>query len=220
MEDDQLIYYSIDLVLCIDASESMHDMLDKVKECAMRFYDELKAEYDKIRRRIRNVRVKVIAFRDMTIGEPNEVSEWFSLPSQSADFKAFLDKLEARGGGDGSETAIDALSLAMMQDWVKNDDRRRHLIVLWTDASTKPPGEQKMDPRLPQSMPEFIRMWQDPRESTMDYLAKRLAIWAPNDDSWAFVESLDSSSYQEVYPTKEIDELSMELVIEFMAGAI
>ena len=220
MVDDQEFAAKFDFVLCIDVSESMRDMLDKVKESALGLYDELKAEMNPKHWCLKETRVKVIAFRDMTIGEDNEVSEWFRLPDQNADFKAFLDKLEARGGGDGPETAIDAISLAMMQDWVKTGDKRRHFIVLWTDASTKPPGEQKMDPRLPQSMPEFVRMWQGPMESIMDRGAKRLAIWAPDDDSWAFVESMEHTNYQEVSPTKELDELSMKLVIQYMAGAI
>jgi len=149
------------------------------------------------------------------------VSEWFRLPDQNADFKAFLDKLEARGGGDGPETAIDAISLAMMQDWVKTGSKRRHAIVLWTDAPTKWPGEQKMDPRLPQSMPEFVRMWQDPMESIMDYKAKRLFVFAPDDDSWEFVGCLDDASFQEVSPDNELDELDMvNLIISLMISAV
>jgi hypothetical protein len=120
MADNQVMNVKIDFVLCIDASESMHDMLDKVKKSAMGLYDKLETGFDRtfpkheFTHYLKDTRVKVIAFRDMTIGEENEVSEWFSLPTQNAEFKAFLDRLEARGGGDGSETAIDAISLAMM----------------------------------------------------------------------------------------------------------
>ena len=218
--DNEEFDINLDIVLCMDATGSMVDMLDKVKESAMGFYDRLKVELDKRHRRVEETRIKVIAFRDMTIGEPNEVSEWFNLPAQNADYKAFVDKLEARGGGDGPETAIDALSLAMKQDWVKTGSKRRHVIVLWTDAPTKLPGIQKMDPQLPTTMPEFIKMWQDPQEAKMEKKAKRLAVWAPSDDSWAFVESMEETNYQEVSPTKELDELSMDLVINYIAESV
>ena len=206
MVDYQEYVANFDFVLCIDVSESMHDVLDRVKESALGLYDELKAEVDHWHWCLKETRVKVIAFRDMTIGEENEVSEWFRLPNQNADFKAFLDKLEACGGGDGPETGIDAISLAMMQDWNKAGDRRRHAIVLWTDAPTKWPGEQKMDPGLPRSMPEFVRMWQDPKESIMDYHAKRLFVFAPDDDSWEFVGYLDDASFEEASPDMALDD--------------
>jgi len=43
MVDDQEFAAKFDFVLCIDVSESMRDMLDKVKESALGLYDELKA---------------------------------------------------------------------------------------------------------------------------------------------------------------------------------
>jgi hypothetical protein len=220
MADDQEFDINLDIVLCMDATGSMHYMLDKVKASALSFFDNLKVELDAKHRHVEETRIKVIAFRDMTIGEPNEVSGWFNLPAQSADYKAFVDRLVARGGGDGPETAIDALSLAMAQDWVKTGSKRRHVIVLWTDAPTKLPGEQKMDDQLPKTMPEFVKMWQDPQEAKMDPNAKRLAVWAPNDDSWTFVEAMENTSYQEVSPDKELDELSMDLVIKFIAESV
>jgi len=215
MTDHQEFILNLDIVLCMDVTGGLSDMLYKVKESALGFYDELKVELDKRHRRVDGTRVKVIAFGDMAIGEAPQISGWFSLPAQNAEFKSFVDKLVSTGGGDEAETGIDALSLAMMQDWVKTGDKRRHVIALWTDAPTKLPGIQKMDPRLPRSMSEFFKMWQ-----IMDSRAKRLAVWAPDDDSWAFVESLDNACYQEISRYCELDELSMDLVIKFIAESV
>jgi len=220
MHHDFDITINLDIVLCMEATGHMKHMLAKVRESAIDFSDNLRAELERRNRPCNGIRIKVIAFRDMTIGDPNEVSKWFSLPSQNADYKAFVDKLVARSGGDGPNTAIDAISQAMMQDWVKTGDVRRHVIVLWTDGPTWPPGEQKMDPQLPKSMPEFVRMWEDPREAIMEPGTKRLFVFAPTYDSWAFVDDLDNACFEEVSPVKALDELEMNDIIRIIAESV
>jgi hypothetical protein len=76
--------YAIDLVLCIDKSESMHAMLDWLKANCSRLAADLTEKHDRCRRRIAKLRVKVIAFGNM-YGDQNNwitVSEFFPLPEQ------------------------------------------------------------------------------------------------------------------------------------------
>ena len=220
MHHDFDITINLDIVLCMEATGHMKHMLAKVRESAIDFSDNLRAELERRNRPCNGIRIKVIAFRDMTIGDFPQVSGWFSLPSQNADYKAFVDELIAGGGGDRPNTAIDAISLAMMQKWVMTGDGRRHVIVLWTDGPTCPPGKQTMDPQLPKSMQEFDRMWEDPQEAIMDPSTKRLIVFAPTDDSWAFVDKLENTSFQEVDLDNSLNDLSMDTVIRTIAESV
>jgi len=64
-------------------------------------------------------------------------------------------------------------------------------------------------------------MWQDPQEAIMHHSAKRLLVFAPDNDSWAFVYRLDNAWLDDEFGSAEDrDELSMDLAIGFIAGAI
>lgn len=69
-------------------------------------------------------------------------------------------------------------------------DKRRHIIVVWSDASTNPLGEGicKSNPCYPDSMPsdldELTDMWED-ENGKMKKAAKRLIIFAPDAQSWS-----------------------------------
>jgi hypothetical protein len=55
----------------------------------------------------------------------------------------------------------------------------------------------------------------------MHHSAKRLLVFAPDNDSWAFVYRLDNAWLDDEFGSAEDrDELSMDLAIGFIAGAI
>ena len=76
----------------------------------------------------------------MTSAEEGEASifatDFFMLPDQGgARSRAFVSQLTAGGGGDEPESALEALALAIKSPWERSMDKRRHIVVVCTDAS-------------------------------------------------------------------------------------
>jgi len=183
--------YAVDIVMCIDVTGSMGPVLEAVKEGAIRFSAELTRKLDAESKRVDQLRLRVIAFRDY--GEDSDaldVSEFFVLPDQSVDFEAFVRKLRAGGGGDAPESGLDALALAIKSDWVTGLDRRRHIVVMFTDAPSHPLGHARDHPQYPAgiagSLTELYEQWEgDGQNGGMEFSAKRLLLFAPDGDPWA-----------------------------------
>lgn len=52
--------YTVDLVFCIDCTNSMGPCIDMVKESAIRFYDDLVQALQNARKHIDGIRVKLL----------------------------------------------------------------------------------------------------------------------------------------------------------------
>ncbi len=183
----QGIQYSVDIVLCIDSTGSMQPIIDKVKAGAIRFYDDLKRIMDKKGKAVDNLRTKVIAFRDYYCDGDKAMKEspFFDLPKEQDGFESFVKEIYADGGGDEPENGLEALALAMKSDWTKSGDKRRHLIVIWTDASCHPLEKEPKSGTYPHDFPknvnELTDMWEGQK---MDISAKRLVMFAPDSYYW------------------------------------
>ena len=112
----------VDIVFCIDVTASMAPIINTVKNLTLDLYDDLITNMrEKNNRIVKQLRVKVIAFRDYYCDGPYamEESQFFTLPDQKTEFRNFVAALEAKGGGDEPENALEAMALAMKSDWVK-----------------------------------------------------------------------------------------------------
>ena len=187
-----------DIVFAIDLTGSMQPIINKVKEVAYNLGDQLIAEMRTAGRDIRQLRIKIIGFRDFYCDGPYalEESRYFTLPDDKAEFKDYVDGLTAKGGGDDPENSLEALALAMKSDWCQPIDptfKKRHIIVLFTDTDAHPleKGETCTNEIYPKDIPhtyaDLVSMWGSDAQGTcmdsgavMDPVAKRLAIYAPN----------------------------------------
>lgn len=136
---------NVDIVFAIDATESMQPLIDKVKSLTLSFREELEKGLKENRRIIKNLRIKVIVFRDYYVDDKYamEESRFFILPEEKQEFYNFVSKIKAGGGGDEPESGLEALALALRSDFVKDGDKKRHVIVLFTDASAHPLEQQE-----------------------------------------------------------------------------
>ena len=181
--------YSVDIVMCIDATGSMAHILDEVKANALSFYqkfvDEMEAQDPP--KSIQQLRIKVIAFRDYGVdSEPMVESKFFTLDTESGEFHSFVDKIEAEGGGDEPENALEALAIAMKSDWVRSGAVRRHVIIMYTDASALPLGARADAAKYPKDMPKDLAELQEWWEGQyMEKRAKRLLLFAPDATPWS-----------------------------------
>ncbi|HYE81559.1 MAG TPA: vWA domain-containing protein [Clostridia bacterium] len=189
--ESQGIKYSVDLVLCIDATGSMGNIIGRVKENAVKFHSDLYERMKKKDKEIDSLRVKVITFRDFYVdGEHSMLeSRFYSLPQEEKDFADFVSKVYANGGGDEPENGLEAVAAAIKSDWTKIGEKKRQVIVVWTDASTHPlekdasakPGNYPAG--LPKTFDELTDLW-DGQSSPMSLSAKRLILFTPDADCW------------------------------------
>ncbi len=179
--------YNVDIVMCIDATGSMASIIEDVKANALSFYRKFVDEMEAQKKSVQQLRIKVIAFRDYGVdSEPMVESPFFVLDEESAAFHNFVERIEASGGGDEPENSLEALALAMKSDWVKTGAVRRHVIILYTDASPLALGERSGAAAYPADMPADMAGLRDLWEGqSMEKRAKRLLVFAPDMEPWS-----------------------------------
>ena len=232
----------MDIVFCIDVTQSMQPTINKVKSFTLSLYDSLVPfMLEKAHREVKQMRAKVIAFRDFYCdGKCSLIeSDFFKLPEQNKSFKSFVNPLQAKGGGDDPENGLEALALAMRTDWVKINDlstqRARHVIVLFTDdaAHRFEQAQEGIDQYYPKNMlrsyEELIRAWQgqsalgDNRNIySMDKRAKRLVVFAPDDlYPWnEMSEDLENAVFLPMEKGGGGIDIANEVIINTIGGTI
>jgi hypothetical protein len=186
----QGLKYNVDIVMCIDATGSMGSLIERVKESALRFHDDLQRKLSEKDKNVDVLRVKVIPFRDYYCDgdKAMSISPFFELPKDASAFSSFVSPIKADGGGDEPENGLEALALAIKSDWSTTGDRRRQIIVIWTDASAHKlehnsgakPGNYPTD--LPKNLDELTDWWEG--QTYMSSSAKRLILFTPDAYPW------------------------------------
>ena len=184
--------YNVDIVMCIDATGSMAPIIDEVKANALSFYQKFIDSMEENNKEVAQLRIKVIAFRDYGCDdEPMVESEFFTLPDQNDAFNAFVSGIQPMGGGDIAENALEAIALALKSDWTTGGSRRRHAILMFTDAPALPLQERASSPSYPAGMPADIAQlgaWWEQTDQTLGgtYQAKagRFVAFVPNAEPW------------------------------------
>ena len=207
---------NVDIVFVIDATGSMQNTIDMVKNSALSFHENLYKILEENKRIVKNLRVKVLWFRDFyydgqyALGE----SKFFEMPEESEDFRDFVGAIRAEGGGDPPESGLEALTLAMRSDFVQEGDKKRHIIVLFTDQEAhrfedydhlvEEAAKMECKPEIyPENMPknlaEFENAWQgnpdsqnmlgtERQETKLDKTGRRLVLFAPDAYPWSELE--------------------------------
>jgi len=187
--------YAVDIVFCIDVTGSMTPILDTVKANALRFYADVQSNLTAKGKNIDELRVRVVAFRDIVADGEAALQEtpFFELPGEETGFSNFVNGLFAEGGGDAPESGLEAVALAMTSAWTTRGDRRRQVIVVWTDqpaqtldASVLPPELTK---RVPADFSALTDMWEDP-QGPLGSSSKRLILFAPDGPGWSDISGV------------------------------
>ena len=239
---DEITTY-VDIVFCIDVTRSMSPIINTVKNLTLDLYDDLITNMrEKNYRIVKQLRVKVIAFRDYYCDGPYamEESKFFTLPEQKTEFRNFVASLEAKGGGDEPENALEAMALAMKSDWVRvtdpNKEKARNVVVIFTDASAHPleksaDGVSEYYPTdMLKNYKELYEAWcggqdscMDKGESyVMDTMAERLIIFAPEDAyPWSdMVEEIPFAAFVSISAAKGGVELGRNTIIATISGSM
>ena len=232
-----------DIVYCLDVTQSMRPIIEKVKETALNLHNLLQEKMiSRYQRNIRQLRIKVIAFRDIYADGDYafEISPFFWLPDEADKFADFVNGLEAKGGGDIPENGLEALAMAMQTDWCTTIDesiRKRHVVVMFTDASAHPleKSANYSGKNYPENMPktyaDLIDMWYGQGSCvsggaaiTIDPIAARLAIFAPEgSEPWVNIaEDFNNAFFQPIERGNGGRDISTDEIVkmigETMAG--
>ena len=188
---NQGLKYNVDIVMCIDCTGSMGSLLDNVKKNALKFYPDLKDACDEKGKEINELRIRAIGFRDFYADGNAAIQDsgFYRIPEQEVDFKSFISSLIPTGGGDEPENGLEALAMAMNSDWTTGGDRRRQIIVVWSDASTHPlenPNTKTTSypSEMPNNFDELTDWWEDDQGGKMNKASKRLILFAPDASAW------------------------------------
>ena len=143
---------------------------------------------------IGKLRVRVIVFRDYVADGENAMltTDFFSLPDEAVEFEKLIKSIEHFGGGDEPEDGLEAIAYAIKSDWTKDGDKRRHIIVVWTDDGTHTLGFGAKVPNYPKRMArdfdELTDWWGDADQpGLMNNEAKRLVLFAPEKKYWSTI---------------------------------
>lgn len=194
---NQMGAYNVDIVMCIDATGSMAPIIEEVKANAISFYQKFIDAMEENDKEVDQLRIKVISFRDYGCDdEPMVESQFFALPDQNEEFKNFVNGIEAKGGGDGPENALEAIALALKSDWTTGGSKRRHAVLVFSDAPALPLGERAGAGSYPTGMPTDIAQlgswWEGTDQtltSTYQQKAGRLVAFVPNAEPWTELQA-------------------------------
>jgi hypothetical protein len=223
--------YAVDIVLCIDVTGSMGPTLQNVKQSALSFPNRLAQEMVSKGRGISSLRLKVVAFRDFGDSPADAIIEspFLAVPADLEAFERVVSGLEPGGGGDEPESGLEALALAMAAPWEKGLDKRRHVIVVFTDASAHPLGDPRQvaaptyPSSIPSSMDALFNQWGhgQSRDALMENSAKRLLLFAPELYPWTDIA--DDWNHTIFFPSaagEGLEEWEMDEIIATIANSL
>ena len=220
--------YNVDVVMVIDATASMGGLIDKVKCNANSFHGDLTAAMEQKGKKINQLRCRVIVFRDYDadgVSNAMMATDFYNLPEQTQSFQNAVDLIEAKGVGDDPEDGLEALAFAIKSDWNREGQKRRQIIVVWSDDGTHPLGKgPKMympgyPSRMPRSFDELTNLWDSPAD--IDYNAKRLILFTPDREAWSDI----SNSWDQVihYPSEAgngLEDVNYDVILNEINNSI
>ena len=229
MDSEMKITYNVDLVMCIDCTGSMGKLIGMVKNNALAFYQDVTEKLAEKGKIIDQLRTRVVAFRDYVADgdEAMLTTDFFVLPEQSADFESCVKHLVADGGGDAPEDGLEALAYAIKSDWDRQGVKRRHIIVVWTDAPTHEIGyAADKSPSYPNGMPksfdELTSWWGDVQnKGYIGSKEKRLVLFAPDAPGWSQISEVWDNVLH--FPSKAgqgLQEVTYEAILNAIGNSI
>lgn len=215
---------AIDVVICIDATGSMGDIMDKVKAKAMLFLRKIPIEMECDCKEVDQLRVKVIAFRNYEISEePMKESRFFTVITNSnncseeeKELQDYLSGIESKDDGSGSANALEALAMAIKSDWNRAGQFRRHIILMFTNTPTselESCADKTCYPAgLPGSLEELREWWES--DQFIERRRERLFVFVPEAEPWGDMCNYWTRSF--FCPLRDFDDEDIATISRFV----
>ena len=188
---------NLDIILCIDGTSSMQEIIDNVKHNSVDFITKIidRIGYQKFE--VNELRAKFIIFRDFIVDEgiALQISPFYNLRNKEEEekFIAFINQVNAIGGGkDHEEDGLEALSVAIKSKWSKKEDSIR-IIGIWSDSTMHPLEKRKKrkvkgyPKNIPKSFEELTNLWEG--EFLVDDIPSKLILYTPHGYPWDNINS-------------------------------
>lgn len=230
--------FPIDVVFVVDGTESMSVFVDSVKQRIGQLDADIAYRLRGTNRVLDSMRVRLIVFRDLFEDSSSafDMTKFLELPTQSDELTKAIAGIEAFGGGDPSESGLEALFLAMRSAWRSEpqDIKRRHIIMLFTDQDAHDFGaaipESLAQLPHPRTMTELKKLW-GPRTQggLMNVRARRMILFAPEfietegskvSTHWAQIAEEWEQVAMTPLPEGGIDDLTWQAVIDAIISTI
>lgn len=234
---------NVDVTVVLDVTGSMTDMINSIKANVLNFrelvYERLneKLKIKRPDRLLDRMRVRVVAFRDYNYDWEAANQPWHGpmLQSEFCDLddeverdqlKQFVDQLEATGGVDAPESALEAIHYAINSDWDRSEtSKHRHVIMVFTDAPALALDDERnatnthypTDADMPKSLSELYAEYTE----KMGDKFPRLLLFAPEPvDTWKELSQWTGASLISVQPDGGLSDMAMETVIAMLTGSL
>ncbi len=214
--------YDVDIVFCIDGTGSMGPVIDEAKERMADFPRLLSEGMEDADKPMGQLRVKLITFRDLNV-DTDALTEagFFTVPDQMSDFLEAINNLEARGGGDEPENALDAVARAMQSDWCETGWKRRHLIVVFTDASAIALDTGKHVSGVPADLKTLQEWWENGVPGgNLEFSSRRMVIFAPEMYPWNLIANWNAVNYKTSVAGKGMTGIDMDDIVDKIVKSI
>ena len=223
--------YCVDIAMLIDATGSMSPIINEVKDNAMAFCTRFHEAMEAAGKNVDELRIKVIPFRDYAYdgAQAMEDSGFFSLPEQNDGFRNYVSPITAAGGGDEPESALEAMALAMRSDWTTKGAKRRHVILVFTDASAVPLKESNRTKSeyYPENMPADLAdlgdMWSGCTQELggmPDEQSARLVLFAPNVKPWCDMQVWNNVWASFSKAGAGLSEVDIDMAIQLLVASV
>ena len=183
---------NIDFVLCIDGSSSMGNFINLLQKKISDFYSTIIKNHRKKGVNIKQIRIKIICFRNFVLDEQNSFFEtkFFLLPNELSKLEEVLNSISPFGGSPNENSGLEALATAINSDWIRNLPHCRQIILLFSDTSPNKIRSQGLsNPQYPAEIPssfdELTDWWEDVKLNKIGSHSKRLILFAPEKGYWA-----------------------------------
>lgn len=194
-------YGRVDLVICIDTTGSMSEVIDAVKaNIATHLIGNLKSQMAKSQSPL-EWRARVIGYGDLNEGDPVFQSVFTSEEALLADT---VKNLPHTQGGDAPESTLDALLLASKSPW-RTDAAAHRIVILFTDAPPHPEMHANTAPTGPRDIDEVI--------SQLTAQKVKLFLFGPQDPLYDRLNLLPKSSITQ-FPAEQVHD-NLQNLIDF-----
>lgn len=223
--------YCVDIAMLIDATGSMAPIIDEVKKNAMEFCTKFHDAMEANGKNVDELRVKVIPFRDYAFDGAQSMSDsgFFSLPEQNDVFRSYVDTISAKGGGDEPESALEAMALAMRSDWTTKGFKRRHVILVFTDASAVPlkdparTASEYYPANMPADLAQLGDMWSGCAQEMAgmpEERSARLVLFAPNVQPWCDMQVWNNVWASFSKAGKGLEDVDIDMAIQLLVNSV
>lgn len=220
--------FYVDLVFCIDARARMNPLINTLKENISCFYRDFIEIMDKKHRKIGNLRVRIILFRDfLSDGQESLLmTKFLDLPERCENFEKCIRAIKCKGGGSEPGDGLEALAYAIRSDWDTEHYRRRQLIVFFSDDAAHELGFSKDADNYPRGMAEnFEKLseWWGSKDTSgfMSEAGKRLLFFTPDLEPWrSILENWNNAINYECKAGSGGSEINYDQILKVIAHAI